>query len=101
MGYWPTSGTSGAYASDSMGQEELHTWILSAGLYWSHSGDQAWLTDNLSLLQTCLDSMLLRDSTNATARDGITRNVELRRRVPRSTTWTPRCTPRSTAAGWR
>jgi hypothetical protein len=74
MGLWPTSGTGPAYGSN-MGQEELQAWILSAGLYWSHTADHAWLTNNTALLQRCLDSMLLRDNTNAPARDGITKNV--------------------------
>ncbi len=75
MGSWPASGTTQAYGG-TMGQEELHTWILSAGLYWSHTGDQAWLAENLPLLQTCLASMLSRDNTNAAARNGITKNVD-------------------------
>lgn len=74
MGLWPNSGTGPAYGSV-MGDEELQAWILSAGLYWSHTADHAWLTNNLAVLQTCLNSMLLRDNTNAAARDGITKNV--------------------------
>jgi hypothetical protein len=74
MGLWPTSGTGPAYTAN-MGDEELQSWILSSGLYWSHTGDNAWLTNNTALLQTCLNSMLSRDNTNATARDGITKNV--------------------------
>jgi xylan 1,4-beta-xylosidase len=74
MGLWPTSGTGPAYGSN-MGQEELQAWILSAGIYWSHTGDNAWLTNNSALLQRCLNSMLLRDNTNSAARDGITKNV--------------------------
>jgi hypothetical protein len=74
MGLWPNSGTGPAYSSN-MGQEELQAWILSAGVYWSHTGDNAWLTNNTALLQRCLNSMLLRDSTNSAARDGITKNV--------------------------
>jgi hypothetical protein len=74
MGLWPTSGTGPAYGS-CMGQEELQAWILSAGLYWSHTADDAWLTNNADVLQTCLNSMLLRDHTNSAARDGITKNV--------------------------
>jgi hypothetical protein len=74
MGLWPTSGTGPAY-SVCMGQEELQSWILSAGLYWSHTADNAWLSNNATLLQTCLNSMLLRDNTNSAARDGITKNV--------------------------
>jgi len=60
-----------------MGQEELQNWLLCAGLYWSHSGDDAWLTNNATLLQTCLASMLLRDDTNAAARDGITTDINI------------------------
>jgi len=74
MGLWPTSGTGPAYSA-CMGDEELQSWILSAGLYWSHTADNAWLTNNLAVLQTCLNSMLSRDNTNSAARDGITKNV--------------------------
>jgi xylan 1,4-beta-xylosidase len=74
MGLWPNSGTGPAYGT-CMGDEELQSWILSAGLYWSHTADHAWLTNNAALLQTCLNSMLLRDNTNSAARDGITKNV--------------------------
>jgi len=74
MGLWPNSGTGPAYGAN-MGDEELQAWILSAGLYWSHTGDNAWLTNNAVLLQTCFNSMLSRDNTNAAARDGITKNV--------------------------
>jgi hypothetical protein len=74
MGLWPTSGTGPAYGSV-MGDEELQSWILSAGLYWSQTRDNAWLANNVGILQTCLNSMLLRDDTNAVARDGITKNV--------------------------
>ena len=73
MGLWPTSGTGPAYGAV-MGDEELQAWILSAGLYWSHTADHAWLTNNVAVLQACLNSMLLRDNTNAAARDGITKN---------------------------
>ncbi|HVV72407.1 MAG TPA: glycoside hydrolase family 52 protein, partial [Verrucomicrobiae bacterium] len=74
MGLWPTSGTGPAYGA-CMGSEELQAWILSAGVYWSRTADHAWLTNKTSILQTCLNSLLLRDSTNASARDGITKNV--------------------------
>lgn len=76
MGSWPTSGTGPAYGAV-MGDEELQNWILSAGVYWSRTADNAWLTNNTALLQTCLNSMLLRDDTNAASRDGITKNVNL------------------------
>ena len=77
MGNWPTSDPPGTdpVFDDYMGQEQLQNWILSAGLYWSRSADRAWLTNNLALLQTCLNSMLLRDDTNAAARNGITKNI--------------------------
>jgi hypothetical protein len=74
MGLWPTSGTGPAYGA-TMGDEELQAWLLSAGLYWSHTGDNAWLTNNAAVLQKCLNSMLARDNTNAALRDGITKNV--------------------------
>jgi hypothetical protein len=74
MGLFPKSGTGPAYGG-SMGDEELQSWILSAGLYWNHTRDNDWLTNNLVLLQRCLNSMLLRDNTNSAARDGITKNV--------------------------
>ena len=61
-----------------MGQEELQNWILCAGLYWSRSGNDAWLTNNAALLQTCLNSMLLRDDTNAATRDGVTTFINKR-----------------------
>ena len=74
MGLFPNSGTGPAYGAN-MGLEELQSWILSAGLYWSHTGDNAWLTNNAALLQTCLNSMLLRDNTNFAACDGVPKNV--------------------------
>ena len=74
MGLWPNSGAGPAYGAG-MGDEELQAWILSAGLYWSHTADDAWLTNNAAILQSCLNSMLSRDNTNAAARDGITKNV--------------------------
>ena len=74
MGVWPTSGTGPAYGAV-MGDEELQSWVLSAGLYWSHTVDNAWLTNNAAVLRTCLNSMLSRDNTNAAARDGITKNI--------------------------
>jgi hypothetical protein len=74
MGLWPNSGTGPAYGA-TMGDEELQSWILSAGMYWSQTGDNAWLTNNLALLQACLNSTLLRDNTSALARDGVTKNV--------------------------
>ena len=58
-----------------MGQEELDNWILCAGLYWTHTGDNTWLTNNAALLTSCLDSMLLRDDTNSATRDGVTTYV--------------------------
>jgi xylan 1,4-beta-xylosidase len=70
-----------------MGQEELQNWIECAGMYWSHSGDDAWLTNNATLLQACLNSMLLRDDTNAATRDGVTTYINKRGTVPENTTY--------------
>jgi len=58
-----------------MGQEELDDWVACAGLYWTHSGDNVWLTNNAALLRLCLNSELLRDDTNSAARDGVTTYV--------------------------
>ncbi len=55
-----------------MGQEELDDWVACAGLYWTHSGDNVWLTNNAALLRSCLNSERLRDDTNSAARDGVT-----------------------------
>jgi len=77
MGDWPASvppGTDPVF-DDYMGAEQLQNWILDAGLYWSRSADNAWLTNNATLLQTCLNSLLLRDNPNAAARNGITKYV--------------------------
>jgi len=77
LGNWPISvapGTDPVF-DDYMGQEQLQNWILSAGLYWSRTSDHAWLTNNATLLQTCLSSMLARDNPNPAARNGITKYV--------------------------
>jgi autotransporter-associated beta strand protein len=91
-----------------MGQEELQNWILSAGLYWGHSADDAWLTNNATLLQTCLNSMLLRDDTNAPSRDGITTYINKRGSNQEITTYdsldaslnVPRLNAYSTVRNW-
>jgi hypothetical protein len=92
-----------------MGQEELQNWILSAGLYWNRTGDHAWLTNNTALLQTCLNSMLLRDDTNAATRDGVTTYLNERGgTVPEITTYdaldsslkAPRLNAMTTVKNW-
>jgi hypothetical protein len=91
-----------------MGQEELQNWILCAGLYWSHSGNDAWLTNNAALLQTCLTSMLLRDDTNAATRDGITTYINKRGSTPEISTYdaldpslkSPRLNGMTTVKSW-
>jgi hypothetical protein len=91
-----------------MGQEELQNWILCAGLYWSHSGNDAWLTNNAALLQTCLTSMLLRDDTNVLTRDGITTYVNKRGSAPEISTYdaldpslqSPRLNGMTTVKSW-
>jgi hypothetical protein len=77
MGGWPDSHApmTGPQYDVVMGQEELQTWILGAGLYWSRTGDAAWLTNNASLLRTCLDSMLSRDNPDPSGRDGVTKFI--------------------------
>jgi len=77
LGNWPLSvgpGTDPVF-DDYMGAEQLQNWILSAGLYWSRTGDSAWLTNNATLLQTCLGSLLLRDNPTASVRNGIPKYV--------------------------
>jgi hypothetical protein len=75
----PTVDPTGYESSFSyMGQEQLQNWILSAGLYWKRSGDNAWLTSNATFLQSCLTSMLLRDDVTAASRDGITSYINVR-----------------------
>ena len=85
MGNWPVSDAPGTNPvfDDYMGDEQLQNWILDAGLYWSHSADNAWLTNNATLLQTCLNSMLLRDNPTAADRNGVTKYVN----QPESTTF--------------
>lgn len=91
-----------------MGQEELQNWILCAGLYWSHSGNDAWLTNNAALLQTCLTSMLLRDDTNVLTRDGITTYINKRGPAPEISTYdaldpslqSPRLNGMTTVKSW-
>ena len=61
-----------------MGQEQLQNWILCAGLYWSRTSDNTWLSANETLLKICLNSMLLRDDVISANRDGITSYVNLR-----------------------
>jgi len=91
-----------------MGQEELQNWILCAGLYWSSTSDNSWLTNNTALLQACLNSMLLRDDTNASTRDGVTTYLNERGTTPEITTYdaldsslkSPRLNAMTTVKNW-
>jgi hypothetical protein len=92
-----------------MGQEELQNWILSSGLYWNRTADHLWLTNNTALLQTCLNSMLLRDDTNPATRDGVTTYLNQRGgTVPEITTYdaldsslkAPRLNAMTTVKNW-
>jgi hypothetical protein len=76
MGDWPVSVAPWPVSvfDDYMGDEQIQNWILDAGLYWSHTGDDAWLTNNLGLLRTNLASMLLRDSPTP-PQNGITKYI--------------------------
>lgn len=56
----------------SMTQEELQNWILSAGLYWHATRDDAWLKRNRNAIERCLRSMQARDDVDPARRDGIT-----------------------------
>jgi hypothetical protein len=91
-----------------MGQEELQNWILCAGLYWKHTGDDVWLTNNTAILQSCLNSMLLRDDTNAATRDGVTTYLNERGTTQEITTYdaldsslkSPRLNAMTTVKNW-
>jgi hypothetical protein len=54
-----------------MTHEQLVNWILCAAAYIEHTGDQAWLKENLSLMEECLTSMVNRDHPDEAKRNGI------------------------------
>ncbi len=51
-----------------MSHEELCNWVLSASLYYKHTGDTAWLGANSKIIEDCFASMCARDGE---VKDGI------------------------------
>ncbi|WNS44901.1 glycoside hydrolase family 52 protein [Paenibacillus sp. MMS20-IR301] len=54
-----------------MTHEQLVNWILSAAVYLEHTGDQSWMERNLTVLESCLQSMLNRDHPDPAKRNGV------------------------------
>ncbi|MEC0090460.1 glycoside hydrolase family 52 protein [Paenibacillus macquariensis] len=54
-----------------MTHEQLVNWILCATVYTEQIGDTAWMDQNHSILEQCLDSMLNRDHPNPVLRNGV------------------------------
>lgn len=54
-----------------MTHEQLVNWVLCAAVYAEGSGDEAWLRANLNIFCQCLTSMMNRDATRDSDRNGI------------------------------
>ncbi|UQZ37243.1 beta-xylosidase [Paenibacillus sp. PK3_47] len=54
-----------------MTHEQLVNWVLTAAVYVEHTGDQSWMDRNLSVLESCLTSMLNRDHPDPQQRNGV------------------------------
>ncbi len=54
-----------------MTHEQLVNWVLCATVYVEGSGDREWLRGNLTTFRKCLSSMMNRDATRDTDRNGI------------------------------
>ncbi len=54
-----------------MTHEQLVNWICCAGTYYKQTGDDAWITEKLSILRDCLRSLLNRDNPNPAKRNGV------------------------------
>jgi len=54
-----------------MSSEELLNWVLTAGLYVSHTGDIGWAKKQLPVLLNCLTSMEHRDDPDPDRRNGV------------------------------
>ncbi|MEI2725292.1 MAG: hypothetical protein V9H26_17765 [Verrucomicrobiota bacterium] len=75
MGLWPNSGTGPAYGAN-MGDEELQAWILSAGLYWRHTGRQRLADEQRGRAPDLPQLHALEGPYQRRGpRDGITKNV--------------------------
>lgn len=54
-----------------MTHEQLVNWILTAAVYLEHTGDLSWMERNLTVLESCLQSMLNRDHPDPAKRNGV------------------------------
>lgn len=54
-----------------MSGEELVNWVLTAGLYYSHTQDETWLAQNAKTLAACLRSLQNRDHPTEALRNGV------------------------------
>nr|ABV46494.1 beta-xylosidase [Paenibacillus sp. DG-22] len=54
-----------------MTHEQLVNWVLCAAAYVERTGDRAWLEANLTVLESCLESMLNRDHPDPAQRNGV------------------------------
>ncbi|HWJ77782.1 MAG TPA: glycoside hydrolase family 52 protein [Niallia sp.] len=54
-----------------MTHEQLVNWVLCASVYVEQIKDDKWLSDNLSILESCFDSMINRDHPIPEKRNGL------------------------------
>lgn len=64
-----------------MTQEELQNWILCSAVYTITQGKSSWLTEKQTVWEDVLDSMLIRDDVNPSARDGITSCINVNHEI--------------------
>jgi len=63
------AGLSGCFSY--MSSEELMNWVLTAGLYVSHTGDIAWAEGQKETFLSCLTSLENRDNPDPLKRNGV------------------------------
>lgn len=51
--------------------EQLTNWVLCAGVYWVHTGDDSFVEEHKEVLLACLESMLNRDHPDPEKRNGL------------------------------
>ncbi|MEK8214368.1 glycoside hydrolase family 52 protein [Paenibacillus sp. FSL L8-0463] len=54
-----------------MTHEQLVNWVLTSAVYLEHTGDLSWMERNLTVLESCLQSMLNRDHPDPEQRNGV------------------------------
>lgn len=54
-----------------MTHEQLVNWVLTAAVYLEHTGDNDWIKQNLTVLKSCLQSMVNRDHPDPEQRNGV------------------------------